>query len=184
MIEHANGGIEGDVDVCPRCGSKSVITIDTDDSFNYGPEESTVELHATVPVNECSACGFTYLDQRAEAIRHAAVCQHLGLLTPKEVKQIRQSRGFARGRFSQLSGIGEASLARWERGASFQSKSNDRLLRLLRFDDNIRRLKEVAGIRKDRNIVALTPERRFRFLVPTSAILKEQEAFSLRAKAK
>ncbi|HEX3429726.1 MAG TPA: hypothetical protein VHT03_02475 [Rhizomicrobium sp.] len=45
-----------------------------------------------------------------------------------------------RQRYAQLTKIGEASLSRWERGASIQSGALDQLMYLLGFADNTQRL--------------------------------------------
>ena len=74
-------------------------------------------------------------------MRHEAVCRHLGVLTPKEIIAIRKSYGMSRAVFARLTGIGEASLARWENGLLIQSPAYDRFLFLLTFPENLERLK-------------------------------------------
>lgn len=65
--------------------------------FPYGEGTEAVELEVLVPVRTCSECGFEYLDDSAEEIRHEAVCRHLGVLTPHEIQQLRKAYGFSRG---------------------------------------------------------------------------------------
>jgi DNA-binding transcriptional regulator YiaG len=115
------------------------------DTFVYGTGSSAAELSALVPVHTCSACGFEYTDAAAEEARHEAVCQHLGLLAPRQIVGIRKYYGMTRGEFAGLSRFGEASLARWETGSILQNPGNDQLLYLLRFPDNIERLRERAA---------------------------------------
>jgi len=127
---------------CPDCGKPGVMTKIETEVLPYGSGEEKVELTLEVPVRECTACGFEYYDDGAEAARHNAVCRHLGLMTPEEVKSIRTRYGLSRPEFSQLTKIGEASIGRWERGALIQSTAYDQFLFLLTFPENFSRLKE------------------------------------------
>jgi putative zinc finger/helix-turn-helix YgiT family protein len=114
-------------EVCPRCHGvlrevevKEVI-----------PVEGGAEVSVRVPVLNCAACDFMLTDKRAEEIRDAGVRLHKGLLTAKQIKDIRDNLGFSRREFSEAFGIPPASMERWENGRLIQSKSNDTLLRAL-----------------------------------------------------
>ena len=65
---------------------------------------------------------------------HEAVCEELGLLTPKEITFIRKNlyHMSSMKEFAKLTGLGSASLQRWESGSSMQNPANDKYLRLLR----------------------------------------------------
>src|SRR5262245_60188654 len=78
-------GIEERLDECPRCGNNSAAIRMKRDTFLYGTGESAAELSVLVPVHTCSVCGFEYTDAVAEEARHEAVCQHLGLLAPRQI---------------------------------------------------------------------------------------------------
>jgi DNA-binding transcriptional regulator YiaG len=96
-----------------------------------------------VPLRRCRDCGFEFLDSVAEERQHDAVCRHLGVMTPAEIRQIRQKAGsLSRGEFAKISRVGEASLGRWERGELIQNAANDQLLYLLTFPENLNRLRE------------------------------------------
>ena len=71
---------------CPLCGREGVITSWKDHTFSYGSGESQVELTVSVPVRRCDACEFEYLDESAERLKHDAVCDHLGVLSPIEIR--------------------------------------------------------------------------------------------------
>ena len=129
---------------CPRCSANRVRVDEVEHSFPFGSGEKAVELTATVPVHTCDACGFEYLDHVAEDRQHDAACRHLGLLTPSEVREVRRLQGMNRAEFAELTGLGEASIARWESGAGYQSVSNDRYLRLLMKDTNIEELRALT----------------------------------------
>jgi putative zinc finger/helix-turn-helix YgiT family protein len=90
----------------------------------------------TLPVRVCEACGAEYVDDEGEEIRHEAVCRHLSVLTPKEIQRLRERYG-TQAAFAKLTGIGEASLSRWETGSSIQSRAYDNYLWLLHRPENL-----------------------------------------------
>jgi putative zinc finger/helix-turn-helix YgiT family protein len=126
---------------CPSCDNQAITTRLDQLGFDYGPESNKVKLVASVPVYECEGCGFSFTDARAEELIHEAICKHLGVLTPREIRGVRENLEMSRADFATLTHFGEASLARWESGALIQNKANDQLLYLLTFDDNVSRLK-------------------------------------------
>ena len=69
---------------CPLCGDTRITTSWNRHAFDYGSEESAVELTVSVPVRRCETCEFAYLDEAAERLKHEAVCRHLGVLPPAE----------------------------------------------------------------------------------------------------
>ena len=104
-----------------------------------------VELTVDVPVRRCEACDFEYLDDEAERLKHGAICRHLGVLSPDEIRHIRKELGMTRAKFAQVTGFGEASLNRWENGLTIQTHANDRYLRLLAaHPGNIQYIKKFA----------------------------------------
>lgn len=132
---------------CPQCGEGSVTTQLIHDSFEYGTGESSVTLQVDLPVRKCLSCGLQYIDHEGEQIRHEAVCRHLGLLSPAEISRIREVYGMSRAAFSDLTGLGEATLSRWENGGVIQNLANDRYLRLLSLPGVIASLKELTASR-------------------------------------
>ena len=67
----------------------------------------------------------------AAAVRHEAICRVLGLLSPKQIRQLRQRLGKNRGEFARLTGIGVAALSRWEHGRLLPTRALDHYLRVL-----------------------------------------------------
>jgi len=94
-----------------------------------------------IPVFSCSNCDFAFTDSRAEDAKHSAVCSYLGRLNPQQIRDIRKISTLSRTELSELTGIGKASLQRWEKGLLIQNKSCDRLIRLLAFPQNVAFLK-------------------------------------------
>jgi putative zinc finger/helix-turn-helix YgiT family protein len=118
---------------CPDCGQRAMYVSEKPYSFLH----RTVELSAVVPVWKCKACGCEYTDGRGEEIEYEAVCQYLGLLTPREICGIRKQYSLSRKELARLTRFGEASIKRWEIGALFQNASADRFLRLIKNDSRV-----------------------------------------------
>jgi len=120
---------------CAMCGSSDVKTHQIEDSFEYGNGDSRVFLSALIPVHSCSECSFEFTDNKADELRHEAVCRHLGILTPREIRDVRKN--MSKAEFSRQTGIGEASLGRWERGFLLQNIAMDNFLYLLNLPGNL-----------------------------------------------
>lgn len=54
-----------------------------------------------------------------------------GLLTPKEIQELRCRLNLTRLQLAELTGCGSSSIQRWEAGTSLQNLQADRFLRLL-----------------------------------------------------
>ena len=106
------------------------------------PGEDAVELKARVEVRHCADCDIDFTDGFAEALRHAAICQHLGVMTPDEASSVREAYGMSRTEFARITRIGEASLADWENGRIIQNGAYDQLLFLLTYPENLERLRK------------------------------------------
>lgn len=133
---------------CPSCAEQSLGAREIEDEFEYGPEGEriTVVAHA-VPVLVCSKCGETLYGPEAARVRHQAICAALHLLTPQEIKALRERLGPSQGDFAKLTEIGVATLSRWERGRSLQTRALDRYLRLLdRYPSNVEILRSLARL--------------------------------------
>jgi putative zinc finger/helix-turn-helix YgiT family protein len=168
---------------CPLCGSEEITTSQHRHSFYYGSGESAVELTVNVPVRRCDACEFEYLDEVAERLRHEAVCEHFGVLSPGEIRHMRVHYRMTRAKFAQVTGLGEASLNRWENGLNIQTQANDRYLRLLARPENMRYLKDLVASESPSGSLLPPVEKRFRVLELTDAKRKEGRSFQLRKAA-
>lgn len=117
---------------CPSCGHQPLVAQRIRDEFVYGQDEERVTVVAEeVPVLVCSACGEVLYGPEAAAVRLQAICRALGLLSPAEIKALRERLGPGQEDFARLTGIDLSMLARWERGRLLQTRALDRYLRLL-----------------------------------------------------
>jgi putative zinc finger/helix-turn-helix YgiT family protein len=168
---------------CPTCNvgylRDKVIT----ERFEFEVDGKTKTVVAeNVPVSECDnvACGERLSGPEAARIRHEAICRAFGLLTPREIQAIRERLELSQERFAQLTGIGIATISRWERGRLLQNRAMDNLLRLVaRSEDNIRFLAE----RQDDAQPVDPPSNRikgqFRGIKDKEAALRRNRCFAL-----
>ena len=165
---------------CPSCGAVSTSSRIEEEKFLYGEGAGAETLTALVTVYECSACDDEYLDASADDARHEATCRHLGVFTPEEIKTLRTGYGLSRAEFSRISRLGEATLARWERGSLIQNAAHDRFLYLLSFRENLDRLRSLEETELD-VIAAVRPtvEAKLRYLRPTPEEREESKSFRL-----
>ena len=165
---------------CPQCGEGAVTTTMCLHVFSVGSGEDASDLEVQLPARQCQSCDFGFLDSEAEEIKHNALCQHLGVLTPSDVRHIRESYSMSRSAFAKLTGFGEATLGRWENGIIIQNLANDRFLRLLGSPWIMRRLE---SLRAQTATSALIPKSNvvvFQKLKVSENILHEQASFHLR----
>lgn len=117
---------------CPMCGYRPLQGKFVRDEFDYGPEENRVRVVAEdVPVMACSQCGETLHGPDAARVWHLAICRTLELLTPEQIKAVREGLGKSPAAFARLTGIAEKTLSRWEAGRLLPTRALDRFLRLL-----------------------------------------------------
>ncbi len=115
---------------CPDCdGTFTKKWQET--TIPYGLGADAADVPARLPLFTCIGCGLQILDEEGERIKNEAICKHLGILSPREIKEIREQHGMTRDEFAEMTGIGESSLGRWERALNRPSFAYDKYLRLL-----------------------------------------------------
>jgi putative zinc finger/helix-turn-helix YgiT family protein len=151
-LEAETRGATVDVE-CPSCESNDVVLKYENQKFDYN-NGALVSLSVTVPVNFCQnpECREAFLGEQAMKIRHDAICTHLGLLTPSTIQEIRMRKATTVEAFASITGIGIATIRRWESGSIFQSKSQDNFLRLLAREDNFAFLSTAKTSRVEQNV--------------------------------
>lgn len=131
---------------CPTCNTGRLCDKIVTERFEFEVDGKTKAVLAEmVPVSECdnTACGERLSGPEAARIRHEAICRTFGLLTPCEIQAIRERLELSQERFAQLTGIGVATISRWERGRLLQNRAMDNYLRLVeRSKENVRFLED------------------------------------------
>lgn len=131
---------------CPTCNAGWLRDKVVMEQFEFEVDGKTkTVIVENVPVSQCdnAVCGERLSGPQAARIRHEAICQTFGLLTPREIQAIRERLELSQDRFAQLTGIGVATISRWERGRLLQNRAMDNFLRLVgRSEENVRFLAE------------------------------------------
>jgi len=122
--------MEHELESCPTCGGL----------LSLMAEEREVPIGtrvAFVPEEffRCRACDedFYAPGQLNLTLRRASemIRREEGLLTPLEIRGIRESMGLSQHAFEMLLGVGSKTVVRWEKGTVFQNGATDSLLRVV-----------------------------------------------------
>lgn len=117
---------------CPMCGKNSLT--EKHGEYRFEPPEAIPGGAIVVPDTmwyECGACHEQIVSPALEQAIERERCRRLGLLTPEEIKAVRERTGLSAVDMATLLGVGEKTYTRWENGRSLQNKSNDTLIRLV-----------------------------------------------------
>lgn len=117
---------------CPMCGKNSLT--EKHGEYRFEPPEAIPGGAIVVPDAtwyECGACHEQIVPPALEQAIERERCRRLGLLTPEEIKAVRERTGLSAVDMATLLGVGEKTYTRWENGRSLQNKSNDTLIRLV-----------------------------------------------------
>jgi len=136
---------------CPICGATALE--ERSGRFEFEPPANipggTIVIE-NAAWQECSQCGETLIPHALDQALDDVARKRRGLLTPIEIKQVRERTGLSQEAMAQLLGVGEKTYTRWETGKSIQNKANDTLVRLV--DQDPRVFPELDAQRKpDRN---------------------------------
>ncbi len=80
-------------------------------------------------VERCDSCGEVTLGVESDDRIDAALREHLGLLTPAQIRHNRKALRLTQAQLAEFIGCASETLSRWENGAIVQSRGADRLLR-------------------------------------------------------
>jgi putative zinc finger/helix-turn-helix YgiT family protein len=138
---------------CPICGRGILRPRLISEVFEYGEDGDNVLVRTqNVPVEDCDVCGESFSGPKAARIRHDAIGRALGLLTPQEVRAIRERLGRSLDGFARLIGVKVDRLSQWESGMVWQDRTADRLLRLIaRNHENVAYLESVIVASREEN---------------------------------
>ncbi len=120
---------------CPICGVQTLSP--RHGEFQFTPPDNIPGGVMVVPETdwlECSTCGERILSPELSHAIEALRYERLGLLTPEEIKAVRDRTGLSQEEMSKLIGVGDKTYTRWESGRSIQNKSSDNLIRAVDLD--------------------------------------------------
>ena len=116
----------------PACSHRTLEPRIIRDEFDYGPDDDRVKIVIeAVQVLVCASCGEIFYGPEAEHAHHLAICKAYHLMIPDEIKGVREDIGKTQEEFAALTGIGVATLSRWEKGRLIQTRAHDNYLRIL-----------------------------------------------------
>ena len=133
---------------CPACGQGRLVAKTVTDRFLH--EEDGVKKPVAVedvPLEKCTKCAEVFRGPAAARLHHEAVCKAFAFLTPREIAELRDKvLKLTQEEFSRLTGIGLATISRWECGRLVQNRAMDRYLRLLKDNPaSVRYLKSLSA---------------------------------------
>ncbi|MFA7566606.1 MAG: type II TA system antitoxin MqsA family protein [Alkalispirochaeta sp.] len=117
--------------LCPNCGTvQNANTTVREETYTYKGEPVTLQHELSV----CAVCGTEVATaQQAEesliAVREVYRNRH-GLISPDEIRSIRQRYGAGQKPFGIILGLGESTIANYERG-ELPTAANSNLIRLM-----------------------------------------------------
>jgi DNA-binding transcriptional regulator YiaG len=118
------------IDRCLDCGHESIDwSVDRVEVPYFDRARREQSTTADVPMSTCRKCGAKNYPADSAGIRHAAVCRARGLLCPADIVAGRKALGMTQTELAELTGLGVASIRRWELGTGVQNVANDRALR-------------------------------------------------------
>jgi putative zinc finger/helix-turn-helix YgiT family protein len=130
---------------CPKCGSfQETYEVTAEQTLPVRGENITV----SGTVRRCSVCEEALVSEEHDSAilekAYALFRERHGLLTPQEIRSIREGYGLSQRAMARLLGCGDVTIHRYESGA-LQDAAHDRLLRLIREPANLQTLLEGAG---------------------------------------
>lgn len=129
----------GPIKRCPECGQGQLSAISQNEEFDFDLGDKTVKVVAAdVPVEQCDQCDEILSGPAAAMVRHEAICRAVGLMTPLEIKSLREAIGWTREQLADYTGFGIATVSLWERGRLLPNRSENNLLSALRDDPTFR----------------------------------------------
>jgi len=118
------------MDSCPVCDGPLEV-VSEEQEIRIGTRSALVRDQFSY----CDACEEAYYapGQMDATLRRAseAIRSEEGLLTPDQIRGIRQTLGLTQDALERLLGVGPKTVVRWEKGTVFQNRSTDSLLRVV-----------------------------------------------------
>ena len=122
-IEHSGG-------ICPVCFDR-LTTVSEEQDVRIGRRS----VRVLDQFSRCTGCDEAFYAPRQmdATLRRAseAIRQEEGLLSPGEIRAIRERLRLTQRAFEKLLGVGPKTVVRWEKGTVFQNRATDSLLRLV-----------------------------------------------------
>ncbi|MFN3202946.1 MAG: type II toxin-antitoxin system MqsA family antitoxin [Bradymonadia bacterium] len=141
---------------CPACGVVGMIREARPDAVEYAHNDKIHTRNIMQPAWWCDTCGEAVLEGEdiaySEDVWKSLKADVHGVLSPTQVKAIREGLGISQRRAGLLLGGGEKAFAKYERGSVLPSQAMSGLLLLL--EGHPERLRELEGLRTNQHSAA------------------------------
>jgi len=129
-----NEPIQQSATKCPECGKGQLLPFTRTEEFEFdlGGGEMVKVRAENVPIQKCDNCGTVLTGPDAARVQHEAICRAAGLMTPSEIKELREKFAWTQQHLAELTDFGVATLSRWERGRLLPNRSNSKILQAIR----------------------------------------------------
>ena len=136
---------------CIECGKKEVrpVTIHQQVQRNHDGRLYDLVIH-NLPVTRCNACGNVFYTEESDDRIVAALRDHLGLLTPAQVRANLKELGLSQKDAAERLGIAPETVSRWVCGSVIQSRAMDNLLRMFFASPEVR--EKLRGAERNHNL--------------------------------
>ena len=129
---------------CPNCEEHTEVTLGVEREV-YNVRGEPIEIEAEVVT--CPKCDTKIFDEERDSRNLEKAYSHYrdkhNLLSPNEIRTIREKYGLSQRALSRLLGWGEITIHRYENGA-IQDNAHDKLLRLIQDPQNMQKLLEAS----------------------------------------
>jgi len=127
---------------CPNCEEYTKVKLGVEKEV-YNVRGKPIEIEAEVVI--CQKCGLKIFDEKRDSRNLEKAYSHYrevhNLLSPDEIRTIREKYGLSQRALSRLLGCGEITIHRYENGA-IQDNAHDNLLRSIADPENMQKLFE------------------------------------------
>lgn len=117
---------------CPLCGEKTFTEMHGEFRMDPPPNipGGTIVIR-DASWQHCESCGEDILSHELDEAIDSERYRRLGLLSPEDIRRVREKTGLSAVDMSHVLGVGEKTYTRWENGHSLQTKASDTLIRLI-----------------------------------------------------
>lgn len=116
---------------CHECGKEFIRQIAPPHRvrmrYEGSPQDVLVE---NLPEWHCAGCNVSVTDGESDEAFQNALRQHIGLLSPQQIKAALKELAISQDKFAERLGCAAESVSRWLNGAVLQSRAYDRLMRI------------------------------------------------------
>ena len=117
---------------CPICQNGGLVRAQVERAFEYGVGDMRVPTSAPISVLLCDSCGSQIDTPETGRQMEDAGRRAVGMMVGDDFRSFREGLSLSLREMSRMTGIGTATLSRWESGRLRPNRSLDLLMQILR----------------------------------------------------